>query len=105
MHDAGHRRMRIIADRIGVLPGLLDQFGSIRDELPRDRIIGIIRIDQRGDIGRHRDGVAGGDFLEIGERGRRRKAPLDELGRLAQRRGQFSIDLVHASPAGGVHTT
>ena len=84
---------------------MLDQFGSIRNELPRDRIIGIIRIDQRGDIGRHRDGVARGDLLEIGERGRRRKAAFDDLGGLAQRRGQFSINLVHASPAGGVHTT
>jgi hypothetical protein len=97
--------MRVIADRIGVLAGLLDQFGGIRDELPRDRIVGIVRIDQRGDIGCHRNRVARGDFLEIGERRCRRKASFDELGGLAQRSSQFSIDLVHASPAGGVHTT
>ena len=101
----GNRRMRIIADRIGVLAGLLDQFRGARNELPRDRIVGIVGIDQRGDVGRHRDRIARGDLFEIGERGRRRKAAFDEFGGLAQRRGQFRIDPVHASPAGGVHTT
>jgi hypothetical protein len=37
--------------------------------------------------------------------GRRRKPALDQFGRLPQRCRQLRIDPVHASPAGGVHTT
>ncbi|MGY4313135.1 hypothetical protein ACVWW1_002438 [Bradyrhizobium sp. JR3.5] len=43
MHDAGDRRMRIVADRIGVLARLLDELVGARDELPRDRVGGIGR--------------------------------------------------------------
>ena len=82
VHDAGNRRMRVIADRIGALARLAHQFLRARNELPRDRIVGIIGIDQRGDIGRHRDGVARGDLFQIGERGRGRKAAGDQFGRL-----------------------
>ena len=105
MHDAGDRRMGVVADRIGVFAGLLHQFQRIRNELPRDRIVGILGIDQGGDVRRHRDRVARGDPFEIGQIGRRRQPAIDQFGRLPQRRRQFRIDPVHASPAGGVHTT
>ena len=105
MHDAGDRRMRVIADRIGVFAWRVHQFLRARDELPRDRIVGIVRVDQGGDIRRHRDRIARGDPFEIGKIGCRRKPALDQLGGLPQRCRQFRIDPVHASPAGGVHTT
>ena len=105
MHDAGDRRMRVVADRIGVFAGRVHQFQRARNELPRDRIVGIFAIDQAGDLGRHGDRIARGDPFEIGEIGRRRKPALDQFGRLPQRRRQFRIDPVHGSPAGGVHTT
>jgi len=30
--------------------------------LPRDRIVGVFRVDQAGDIGRHGDGIARGKY-------------------------------------------
>ena len=38
--------MRVIADRIGALVGLHDQFLGARNVLPRDRIKGIVGVDQ-----------------------------------------------------------
>ena len=105
MDDAGNRRMGVIADRIGVFAGLCTSSSTFRNELPRDRVVGILGIDQRGDVGRHRDRVARGDALEIGQIGARREPAIDQFGRLPQRRRQFRIDPVHASPTGGVHTT
>ena len=40
MHDAGYRRMRVVADRIGLLAGSNRQLFRARDVLPRDRIVG-----------------------------------------------------------------
>ena len=105
MDDAGDRRMGVVTDRIGALAGLFDQFPDVRDELACDRVVGIFAVDQISDIGRHRDRIARGDAFEIGNIRRRRKATGDQLGGLPQRRSEFWIDPVHASPAGGVHTT
>ena len=105
VHDAGHRRMRIVTDRVGVLAGRCHQFLRARNELSRDGIGGIVRLDQRGDLRRHGDGITRGDPLQLGQRGRRHKPARHQLGRLAQRRRKFGVDPVHASPAGGVHTT
>src|SRR5260221_8690639 len=105
MDDAGARRMGIVADWIGALAGQLDQFPRVRNELPRDRIVGIFAVDQRYDIRGHGDRVARGDPFETGKISRGRKATGDEFGRPPQCGGQFWIDPVHASPAGGVHTT
>ena len=105
MDDAGHRRMRVVADRIGVLARCAHQFERARNELPRDRVVGVFGVDQLGDVRRHRDGVARGDPFEIGKIGRLRQPALDQFGGLPQRRRQFWIDPVHVSPAGGVHTT
>src|SRR5260370_703907 len=82
---AGSRRMSIVADRIGALAGLLDQFPGVRDELARDRIVGIFAVDQISDVRRYRDRVARGDPFEIGQISRRRKAVGDQLGGLPQR--------------------
>ena len=97
--------MRVIADRIGALVRLHDQFLGAWNELPRDRIVGIVGVDQGGDIRRHRHRVACRDLLQIGEILDRDQALVDQFRGLAQGRGRLEIDPVHASPAGGVHTT
>ncbi len=48
MHDALDRRMRVVADRIGQLLRLRLEFGRVRDELPRNGIVRIGTIDERG---------------------------------------------------------
>ena len=87
MHDAGDRRMRVIADRIGVLARLRRQFLGARNELPRDRIVGIVGVDQRGDVGRDRDRIARRDLFQIGKLRRRRQAARDQFGRAGASRG------------------
>ena len=78
--------MRVIADRVGAFAGLLLQFKGVRDELPRDRIVGVLAIDQRGDLRGHRNGVARGNPLEIGKVSGLGQPALDQFGRLPQRR-------------------
>ena len=39
-----------IADRIGAFVRLYDQFLGARNELPRDRVEGIVGVDQRGNV-------------------------------------------------------
>ncbi len=68
MHDAGDRRMRVVADRIGILAALHHQLAGARDELPRDWIGGIAGVDQAGDIGRHRNGITRRDLLQLAKR-------------------------------------
>ena len=48
MHDARHRRMGIIADWIGKLLRARIEFSFAGDELPRDRVVRIVTIDQIG---------------------------------------------------------
>lgn len=105
MHDPTDRRTSVVADRIGVLAGLLDELVGARDELPRDRVGWIGRVDQRDELRRHRDRIARRHLFELGNGVDRREAGIDQLARLAQRRRQFRIDPVHGSPAGGVQTT
>jgi hypothetical protein len=105
MHDPADRRMRMIANRIGVLARSSHQFLSAWNELPRDRIVGIIRIDQRGHLGRHRHRIARRDLFQIGKIGHSCKPIGSQLGRLPQRRRNRETHLVHVSPEGFVHTT
>jgi hypothetical protein len=84
MHDAGDRRMVVIADRIRILAWLSDQFLGARNELTRNRIVGIPGIDQRGHVSGHRYRIAGRDLFQIGEINAGRKAAGDQLGGLAQ---------------------
>ena len=105
MHDARDRRMRVITDRIGAFVRLRHQFLGAWNKLPRDRIVGIVGVDQRGHIRRHRYRVARRDLFQIGKILNGNKALGDQFRRLPQRRDRFEIDAVHASPAGGVQTT
>ena len=64
MDDAGHRLMRVVADRVGALfRARLDLFRA-GDELSGDRVGGIAGVDQLGHVGGHRDGVARRDPLQ-----------------------------------------
>ena len=87
MHDAGDWRMGVIADRIGILVSLSDQFLGARNELACDRIVGIPGVDQRGEVRRHRYRIACRDLFQIREINRRHKAASDQLGGLAQSPG------------------
>ncbi|MGY3649250.1 hypothetical protein ACVWWR_007022 [Bradyrhizobium sp. LM3.2] len=66
MHDPGDRRVRMIADRIGVLARLHLQLRGSRNELPRDRIVGTGFVDQFDQRRRNRNCVARGDTFELG---------------------------------------
>jgi hypothetical protein len=79
MHDACDGRMSAIADRVGALVGLALQLICGRNELPRDRVVGVGGIDQACDIGRDRDGVAGGDVFQTGQIGGSRQPVADQL--------------------------
>lgn len=107
MHDAGDRRMRVIADRIGVLARLQLQLCGRGNELPGNRIIGIGTVNQLDQRGRDRDRIARGDALERRQRFGGCKMLGHELGRLAQCSCQIGLRHVSlvVSSAGGVHTT
>ena len=75
------------------------------DELPRNRVVRIVGVDQTGNIGRHGHRVAACDLFQIGERGAWHKAEGDQFGRLAQCGREIETGFTHASPDGGVHTT
>ncbi len=106
VHNTGNRRMAVIADRIGVLAGPRQQFLGARNELARDGIVGITRVDQRGDVGRYRHRIARRDLFHIRKPPRGRQTVGDEFGWFAQGgRNPLETGLAHVSPAGGVHTT
>ena len=73
--------------------------------MPRDRIIGIIGVDQCGDVRRHRHRITRRDFFQTGKIGDRYEAVRDQFGGLAQSRDRLEIDTAHVAPEGGVHTT
>ena len=54
MHDAPDRRVRVVADRIGSLVFAMLELGEGRHELPGDRVIGLVCVDEPGH--RRRDG-------------------------------------------------
>ena len=83
MDDAGHGAVRVVADRIGALLGPGVQLRRIGHELPRDRIVRIAAVDQRGHRRRDGDGILRGDLLERGALLRGRKPRGFEVGQLA----------------------
>ena len=89
MHDAGDRRMRVIADRIGVLARRATNSSALGMNCRAIGSSGSSGVDQRGDVRRHRDRIARGDLFQIGKSRRGRKAVGDQLGGLAQRRGRL----------------
>ena len=61
MHDALDRAERIVGDRIGAFFRLLLKLARVRHELPRNRIVRIVAIDQIGYRRGDGDGIARGD--------------------------------------------
>ena len=51
MHKPRQRRMGVVADRIGPLLRRRRGLAKIGDKLPRNRIVRIVAVDQRGDSG------------------------------------------------------
>src|SRR5690242_9637015 len=98
MNDAQYRRVHFIADRVRRLVGLRPQFFGARYILPRNRIVRIIRVDERGNLWRHSDGVARRDLFEIAQIGSRYQTMRGQFGRLAQRRDWLEIDALHVTP-------
>ena len=107
MHDARDRRMRVIADRIGALV-------RPAPPVPRRSERTAARSDRRDRRGRSARPSPASPPPHSAPRPRsraarsldRRRGPAatSSVG-LAQGRGRLEIDPVHASPAGGVHTT
>ncbi len=64
VHDALDRACRIIADRIGALLWRRRELRRIGNELPRDRVIRIGRIDQPCECRWDRDRITGGNRFE-----------------------------------------
>ena len=83
MHDAGDGAVRVVADRVGALLGPRRQLRRIGHELPRDRIVRIVAVDQPGHRRRDGDGILRGDLLERGALLRGRKPGGVEIGQLA----------------------
>ena len=61
MDDALDRRQAPVADRIGSLAGRDVELGRLRHELPPDRVLRRIAVDQRRHLGRDRHRIARGD--------------------------------------------
>ncbi len=85
VHDALDRTMRVVADRVGVLLRPRLELGAIRHELAGDRIARIGRIDEVHDIRGQRQGIAGGDLLELGAAVARGKPGRDQIIGAAER--------------------
>jgi len=85
MHDPFHRRMRIVADRIGAFLRTHNKLPRIGHKLPRNRIGTVIRMDELDHVRGQRHCIARRDLLErrepLGWRERRR----DQRGRCPQR--------------------
>jgi len=75
---------RLVADRVSELVRLRVELGPVRDELAADRITRIGRINQLGDVGRHRQRIARGHRLELGAAFRRGEPRGDQLVWAAQ---------------------
>ncbi len=63
VHDPFNRAVRVVADRIAILLRRNRKFSRIRNELPRNRVVRIGGINQIGDIGRDRHGIAQGNLF------------------------------------------
>ena len=64
MHDAFHRAVRVVADRVAEFFGPMVEFRRIGNELARDRVVRIVCLDQRGQRGRQRHRIARGNRLQ-----------------------------------------
>ncbi len=74
MHDPLDRRVCVVTDRIRRFALARLKLRRIRHELARDRIVRVVRIDQRGDVRGQRDRVTGRNPLKLTEPIRRDQA-------------------------------
>ena len=77
-----HRAVRAIADRVGDLLRRHIELGCIRNELARDRIVRIARVDQLGHRRRDRHRIPRGHRFEV-----RQTRRVDQAGVSQGRRG------------------
>ena len=84
MHNAFYRRVREVTDRIGAFFFAAVEYGYIRDELPRDWIRRVVRIDEVDESRRDRHGVTGGNGLKFGPSPRRGQSCVNQIRRCAQ---------------------
>ena len=66
VHDAFDRAVGTVTDRIGSLLGTDIELGRVGNELARDRIVWVGRIDQAGDLVRQRQRIARRDRFDCG---------------------------------------
>ena len=85
VHDAFDRAMGAVADGIGHLLGTDVELGRIGNELARDRIVWIGRIDEAGDVAGQRQRIARGDRFDPGAAFGRNKSSGDQIVGTAQR--------------------
>ena len=90
VHQAGQGGLRRVADGIVEFGRPAIEFAGIGEELPRDRVRRIVRVDQRGQGRRHGERVALGHGLQLARAGRRGEASRDQVrgGRQGSRSGQ-----------------
>ena len=103
MHDAFDRAMSIVADRIEQFFGPMIEFIRRGYELARDRVMGIVAIDQVRQSWRQRDCVTRRHRVQRGALFGWRKSVPAKLRRRAKRRHGLSF-FIHGS-ATGVHIT
>jgi hypothetical protein len=88
VHDALDRAVGVIPDRIGRFLRGAVELGRIGNELRRDRVMPIGRIDERRQVRRQRDGIARGHPFELGEPLGRRQPGRHKIRGAAQGRGR-----------------
>ena len=88
MDEPLDRTLGVVADRVVDLGRVAPKLADVGDELARDRVPGVVAVDQADEGGREADGVALGDGLEVREPPGRGEAGFDEgvRRRNAQRR-------------------
>ena len=85
MHDTLDRTVVAVADRIGHLAGADLKLSGIGNELARDRVVWIGRIDEAGDVAGQRQRIARGDRFDPGAAFGRNKSGRDQIVGAAQR--------------------
>src|SRR6185437_875884 len=85
MDNALYRGPPFVADRVGTLLRRRVEFGHGRQILARDGVIGIVAVDQFGNVARHRDGAARGDLVDFGFAFGRKQAGGDQIAAVAHR--------------------
>ncbi len=84
------RTLRVVADRIVALGRIALKLAPVGDELARDRVAWVVRVDQPEQRRRQADGVARGDRLEFGEPLGRGEAGAEQRLRGRQAAGRLA---------------